>query len=41
MVESKVEDKKKEIEGIKVSSKDALQNILPMDIIHYCIQPFF
>ena len=36
-----VEDKKKEIEEIKEASKDALQNRLPMDVIKYCLQPFF
>ena len=31
----------KEIEEIKEASKDALQNTLPMDIIKYCLQPYF
>ena len=40
-LESKVEDKKKKIEEIKAASKEALQNELPLDIIKYCLQPYF
>ena len=40
-LESKVEDKKKEIEGMKQASKDVLQNKLPLDVIKYCLQPYF
>jgi hypothetical protein len=40
-LQSKVNAKKQEIEEIKAASKDALQNTLPMDVIKYCLQPFF
>jgi len=40
-LECKVEDKKQEIEKMKEASKKVLQNILPVDIIKYCIHPFF
>ena len=39
-LQNKVEKKKKEIEPIKSASKEVLQNILPLDIIQYCIHPF-
>ena len=37
----KVESKKKEIEDMKQVSKEALQNKLALDIIKYCIQPYY
>jgi hypothetical protein len=39
-LESKVEDKKKEIEEMKEASKGVLKNILPMDVIKYCIHTY-
>ncbi len=40
-LQSKVENKKKEIEELKSGSKEALQDTLPLDIIQYCIYPLF
>ena len=40
-LQSKVNAKKQEIEEMKEASKDALQNTLPMDVIKYCLQPYF
>jgi len=40
-LQSKVNAKKQEILEMKEASKDALQNTLPLDIIKYCLQPFF
>ncbi len=40
-LQSKVNAKKQEIEKMKEASQKVLQNTLPMDIIKYCIQPFF
>jgi len=40
-LQNKVNAKKQEIETLKAASKDALQNTLPMDVIKYCLQPFF
>jgi hypothetical protein len=40
-LEIKVEQKKQEIERMKIDSKEILQNILSLDIIKYCIYPFF
>ena len=40
-IQSKVNAKKQEIEEMKEASKDALQNTLPMDVIKYCLQPYF
>jgi hypothetical protein len=37
----KVEAKKKEIEDMKSSTKESLENSLPLDIIKYCIYPLF
>jgi hypothetical protein len=40
-LQSKVNAKKQEIEKMKEASKDALQNKLPLDVIKYCLQPYF
>jgi hypothetical protein len=40
-LKTKVEKKIKEIEEMKKVSKKVLENILPLDIIEYCIYPFF
>jgi len=39
-IQEKVENKKKEIEKIQEEIKNVLKDILPNDIIQYCIHPF-
>lgn len=40
-LQDKVNSKRKEIEELKHVTKDVLENILPSDIIIYCIYPLF
>jgi len=37
----KLDKKKKELQELKVGSKEVLQTILPLDIIRFCIHPYF
>ncbi len=41
LLKDKVESKKREIEEKKKICKEVLEDILPLDIIKYCIYPFF